>query len=430
MSELTSPAPILEDFDLLSPDYLNDPMAALYDVRQRTPIFYVPELNCWIPTRYRDIETVLRDATTFSSASAQIPPLSPSLEKLVPKEDEQIVRQLFANQLVFNDPPQHNVERRSAQRTFNRKQVDIVVPAIEKICDELIDGFAARGSADLMESFARRFSIRVVGTMLGLDVNDLDRFQRMVDSFFALMAPAGADAKYLHSNDNQIADSFAGLVEGYHHFARIVDERRACPGDDMASSMIQLKDDDGNSVMTTAQILAHMVGIVAAGTDTTSNLICSMVYRLTLETEVRDAAIADPTLWPAVVEECLRRESPGDKALRTVTRDTELAGYTIPQGSAVLVLFAAANGDPDVFDNPLRLDLRRPEIKESRHFGAGRHNCLGAPIVRPEANIAMRRLYTRLPGLTASLETPPDFEHSMMRARRSLPVRWRIDSSV
>jgi cytochrome P450 len=422
--------PVVEGFNVLSREYLTDPVAYFAEVRKKARIFFAPELQAWILTRYRDIEVVLREDETFSSATAQIPPLSTALRKLVPEEDERIVRQLFANQLIFSDQPVHTIERRTARLTFSRKRIETTRARIEEICTELIDEFAGRGAGNLMEMFARRFTLRVVGTMLGLNVEDLDRFQGMVMHFFSLMAPSTADAAYLGIPDEQVAASFAGLMEGYRYFAKFIDERRESPRDDMATAMISLRDDHGNSVMSTEDVLAHMIGIVAAGTDTASNLIGSIVYRLTLEPGVRDAAIADPSLWPAVVEEALRRESPGDKALRTVTRDTEIAGQHLPKGSAVLVLMPAANGDPEVFPDPLKFDYQRPEIGSSRHFGIGRHFCLGAPIVLPEACIAMEQLYSRLPGLKADIGAGTEFAPTLMRIRTSLPVIWNVPKTM
>ncbi|GHE80619.1 cytochrome P450 [Amycolatopsis deserti] len=418
--------PEVESFNILSPGYLADPLAYLGAVRERAPIVHLPELGVWVPTRYRDIDRILHDHETFSSAVLQIPPLTPALRELVPTEDEEIVRTLFANQLVFTDPPAHDVQRRSAQRTFTKRQVDRTTGRIEEICDELIDSFAGLGEADLMDRFARRFSLRVVGTMIGLDVDDLERFHGMVTDFSMLLGPSSADAGFLGFTDEQVAARFAGVVEGYRYFAGLVEERRAEPRQDLVTAMLTLADDEGRPVMTTEEILAHLVGIVAAGTDTTSNLVCSLVLRLTREPAVRDAAIADPGLWPAVVEEGLRRESPGDKAVRVVTRDTELAGRTLRAGDKIMVLFAAANGDPDRFADPLAFDIERPGISGSRHFGTGRHFCLGAPLVRPEARIAMEKLYSRLPGLEARLDVAPDFAPTLMRLRNTLPVRWTV----
>ncbi|WP_181779123.1 cytochrome P450 [Pseudonocardia pini] len=423
----SSPAPsATEGFNVLSPEYLVDPLAYLGAVRLRTPLVHLPELGAWVPTRYVDIDRILQDHETFSSAVLQIPPLSPALKELIPAEDEEIVRRLFAAQLVFTDPPVHDVQRRSAQRTFTKRQVDRTMARIEEICDELIDSFVDRGEVDLMEHFARRFSLRVVGTMIGLDVDDLERFHGMVNDFSTLIGPSSADAGFLGFTDEQVAADFAGVVAGYRYFAGLVEQRRAEPRQDLVTAMITLTDDAGEPVMSTDEILAHLVGIVAAGTDTTANLVCSLVARLTAEPAVRDAAIADPSLWPAVVEEGLRRETPGDKATRMATRDVEIAGQQLHAGDLVLVLFAAANGDPDRFPDPLAFDIDRPGIAESRHFGTGRHFCLGAPIVRPEARIAMEKLFTRLPGLEARQDVAPDFAPTLMRLRNSLPVRWNV----
>jgi cytochrome P450 len=417
--------PTRKDFDPLSQEYLRDPMAAYQQIHSETPVFFIPQMGSWIITRYDDVVAALKDVETFSSKSIDIYPLSPSLRELVPHEDDRIVRALMANQVVLTDPPQQTIIRRTAQATFTRKRVDATLDRVQALCDELVEEIAPRGEAELMADFNHRFTLRVVGDMLGLEIDDLPRFQEMIVDFFSLMVPANADVSHMSMPDEEVAARFSRIVDGYRYFATVVEDRRSAPRDDMATAMIELRDGTGAPVMTTEMILAHMIGIMAAGTDTTANLLGSAVRRLTEHPDVRDAALADPTLWPAVVEEALRRESPADKTYRLTTRDVEVRGELIRKGSTVILSFSGANGDAERFPDPLAFDINRPEITGSVTFGVGRHFCLGAPLVRPEARIALEGLFTRLDGLAADMDTPQRFAPlPAMRMREALPVTW------
>jgi cytochrome P450 len=417
--------PTRDGFNLLSQDYLRDPMAAFQPIHQESPVFFIPALQAWMVTRYEDVAAALKDTDTFSSRSLAIYPLDDELRKAVPPEDDRLARALLADIVVLVDPPAHTNIRRMQQRSFTRQRVATTLEHITRRCDELIDELRPRGEAELMGDFNTRFTMRVVGDMLGLEFDDLPRFTRMVGDFFALLVPVGADSGEFGEMREQIVARFQSLMDGYRYFADFVEARRQEPRDDMASEMIALRDSDGNPAMTVEAVVAHMLGLVTAGTDTTANLLGSAVRRLTEETAVRDAAVADPSKWPSVVEEALRRESPADKTYRVTLRDTEIRGQAIPAGATVILSFSAANGDASVFPDPLKFDIDRPEIANSLAFGVGRHFCVGAPLVRPEATIALERLYARLPGLVADLSVQQDFAPiPAMRLRRSLPVTW------
>jgi len=175
--------------------------------------------------------------------------------------------------------------------------------------------------------------------------------------------------------------------------------------------------------MTTEMILAHMIGIMAAGTDTTANLLGSAVRRLTEHPDVRDVALADPTLWPAVVEEALRRESPADKTYWSATRDVEVRGEMIPKGSAVILSFSGANGDAERFPDPLAFDIDRPDITGSVALGVGRdflprraaRASRGADRARTALHAA--RWSGRRPGRAAALRSPPGHADARGAAR-------------
>ena len=186
------------------------------------------------------------------------------------------------------------------------------------------------------------------------------------------------------------------LYAAYLTYSAFVEKRRAHPGDDLASAMLALTDEDGRPALSTDQVLAHMVGITVAGTDSTANLIVNMVRLFTEYPDQLELVLDDPSLWENAVQEGLRRSALSVHMFRVSTQESEIAGVTIPARSNLCVSIASANADPDVFPDPLRFDVRRANAREHVAFGRGRHYCLGAALAPPEARIALESLYERV----------------------------------
>jgi cytochrome P450 len=189
--------------------------------------------------------------------------------------------------------------------------------------------------------------------------------------------------------------------------------------------MLAITEEDGSPSLTTDQVLAHMVGITAAGTDTTAALITNLVCYFTADPEQLQVVLDEPALWPNAVLEGLRRSGITTQLFRISTRESEIAGVTIPAGSNVCIGIASANADPAKFPDPLRYDVTRSNVAEHLQLGHGRHYCLGAPLAPPEAQIAVQALYRRLPGLKADLDQQLDFVPSpVVRVMLNQRVTW------
>jgi hypothetical protein len=421
-------APAVPDFDPRSPEYLRDPHVAVQGLLQTTPVFYHPAIDAYYVLRYDDAREVLTDWETYSSRAYKAMPVRDDLRDRIPHEYERAGQVVQGGQILNMDPPQHTAQRRAAQRTFTHRRVNDHRPRIAAIADELIDGFADRGRCDLLNDFAVQLTLRVVGTLLNVPREMLPGFQAWINDIFGILAPIDLRPEDVTTPDEQLVATYERVHAAYLTYSRFVQERREAPGDDLASAMLTITDDDGRPALSNDDVLAHMVGITAAGTDTTANLIVSMVRLFTAAPDQLELVLADPSLWENAIAEGLRRAAISNQVFRIATRDAEIAGMRIPAGSKVGVVLPAANADPAKFPDPLRFDVRRENAGEHLSLGRGRHFCLGAPLAPPEAQIALQTLYRRLPDLRADLDQELSYVPALsVRAILGQDVTWRVD---
>jgi hypothetical protein len=417
---------IADGFDPQSLEYRNDPVAFVQPYVTDNPVFFHAPLNAWVVLRNEDVRAVLTDFETFSSGAFKA--LEPSVEALatIPEDQKRVAQLVIGGGILLNlDPPVHTRERKTAQKAFTRPRVNQAAESIEAKAEALIDGLADRGEMDLMQDFAYQLSLSVVGDMLGLPPEHLPRFHAWIGEVFGLMSPIDAEPGTSPRPDDDVVDAYARMYSAYEFFSEFVADRRVNPQDDLTSAMLTVTDDDGQPLLSNDAVLAHMVSMTAAGTDTTANLIGNTVRYLTQNPAVLEEVRADETLWDKVVEESLRRSGIALHLFRRTSRDTEIGGVPLAAGSMVLLALAAANSDPSVFPDPLAYDIHRPNIGDHLAFGTGRHFCIGSPLARPEARIALQTLYRRLPGLTADLEEKTNYLPALtVRAMLNQRVTW------
>jgi cytochrome P450 len=417
---------LVDGFDPQSPEYMDDPLAVVQPYVTESPVFFHPPLNAFVVLRNEDVRTVLTDFETFSSGAFKA--LEPSVEALatIPEDQKRVAQLVIGGGILLNlDPPVHTRERKTAQKAFTRPRVNQAADSIETKAEALIDGIVDRGSADLMQDFAYQLSLSVVGDMLGLPPEHLPRFHAWIGEVFGLMSPIDAEPGTSPRPDDDIVDAYARMYSAYEFFSEFVADRRANPQDDLTSAMLQVTDDDGQPLLSNDAVLAHMVSMTAAGTDTTANLIGNTVRFLTANPAILEELRADESLWEKAVEESLRRSGIALHLFRRTSRDTEVGGVQMPAGSMVLLALAAANSDPSVFPDPLAYDIHRPNMGDHLAFGTGRHFCIGSPLARPEARIALQTLYRRLPGLKADLQEKTNYLPALtVRAMLNQSVTW------
>lgn len=413
------------EFDPRASAYILDPQEVAQGVLEETPVFFCSPVNAYFVAGYDAVRDALRDADTYSNRAYKGLPVPDRLRDRIPDGWARVAQLVHGNQLINTDAPEHIRQRRAVQRAFTPKRVAAIRPTIELIANDLIDGLIDRGSCDVMRDFGLELTVRVTGTMLGMPAEVIPGFLAWTADVIAVLAPVGLAPEDITTPDDQLVATFERLQSAYHQYLRLLEERRESPGDDVCSAMLAMTDDDGRPALSTDQVLAHMVGITVAGTDTTASLITAMVIHLTRNPAQRDLLLDDPALWDNAVQEGLRRSGNALHSLRVSTRDSVLGGVPIPAGSWVWVGLAAANADPAHFEDPLRFDITRSNARDHVGLGLGRHYCLGAPLAPQEARIALECLYRRLPGLRADLEQEQEFVPSpVARIPVSQQVNW------
>ncbi|MEU2798397.1 cytochrome P450 [Streptomyces sp. NPDC007027] len=317
--------------------------------------------------------------------------------------------QLSANMLEL-DAPHHTRLRRLVVREFTARRIEALRPRITRITEELLDAMVPQGSADLVDALAFPLPMTVICELLG--VPDIDR-----DAFRALSN--GIVTPTREQRDADPAGAMNACLVGL-----IADKRRS-PGDDLLSALIRTTDEDGDS-LSSAELVGMAFLLLVAGHETTVNLIANGVRALLDHPGQLALLRADPGLIDGAVEEMLRYDGPVETTTFRFAREPVTIGDTvIPRDAAVLVALASADRDPARFPAPDTFDIRR-EPQGHLAFGHGAHYCLGAPLARMEARIAIGALLERCPGLAhdpsgGELDWLPGL---LMRGTRGLPVRW------
>ncbi len=317
-----------------------------------------------------------------------------------------------AGSIIGQDPPEHVRQRGIVNRGFTPRRVAALEPRIRKNAEELFASFEGKGSCDLMTEFADPLPVSVIADLLGLDPNRRDDFKRWSSALIVGSTQPGGEG-------------FGARIELFREFRAymtdVIDERRQTPGLDLISTLIH--SGEGEGILDPEQVISFASLLLAAGSETTSNLIGNAVLALLANPEQLERVQHDPRLVGNLVEETLRYDPPIQLVMRATTRATELCGVEIPKHALVLPLLGAANRDPAVFAEPDRFDITR-DNQAHLGFGLGNHFCLGASLARLEAAIALETIFERLPDWRIDAERTPRHGSWLVRGPTALPLRF------
>jgi cytochrome P450 len=368
------------------------------------------ETMLWFVTRHDDVERALLDDERF----VRDPALALSPDELAPFQSGLPDSFAFIDQHMLNrDGADHRRLRRLVTKAFTPRMVERLRPRITEIANELIDAVEARGTMDIVEEYAFLLPITVIAELLGIPVADRDRFRRWSN---AVVTPA--------LSAEELTEFGALMNDFVAYVADLFELRRRQPADDLVSALVQVR--DGGDSLSEQELFSMVVLLIVAGHETTVNLISNATLALLEHPDELARLRADPARVPAAVEECLRYDSPVERALnRWAAADVELGGKTIRRGDGVILILGSANRDPERFVDP---DLFDPGREDTRHvaFGRGSHYCLGAPLARLEGEIALTTLLRRLPGLRLAVSVD-DLRWRpvpLFRSLVALPVEW------
>ncbi|GAA5146563.1 cytochrome P450 [Pseudonocardia eucalypti] len=311
------------------------------------------------------------------------------------------------------DPPVHSRYRKLVTRAFTVRAVNALRERTEQISTELLDELAKDGNrqVDLVRRYAAQLPVIVICEILGAPTSMREHFLRWGDDAATSLDP-GMSLRQFHRAQEGI-DALLDWLRG--HFV----ELRRNPGEDILSQLVNAEDDDQ---LTETELLATALLVLAAGFETTVNLLGTGIALLDRHPEQR-ALLADrPELWPNAVDEMLRFDSPVQRTARRALRETEIAGIALEPEDFVVLLLGGANRDPRVFTDPNRFDITRENAGKHLSFSSGVHHCLGASLARMEGEVALRALYQRFPELSL-VGAPQRRPTTNLRGYTSVPAR-------
>jgi pimeloyl-[acyl-carrier protein] synthase len=397
-------------FNPFLPEVHEDPYPLYHRLRAEDPVHRSP-LGFWVLTRHADVLAVLRDPRMSRDPrrSERVALLRASAEV-----DELLAAEEAAPSMLFVDPPDHTRLRTLVNKAFTPAAVERLRPRVEELVAGLLDRAAGTGAMDVVEELAYPLPVTVICELFGVPEADRDRFRAWSRGLVHLLDPlVAADALERALQARQALRGYLG---------ELIAERRAHPAGDLLTALIAAED-QGHQ-LSEAELVSMCVLLLVAGHETTVNLIANGMLALLRDPQARARLRADPALARSAVEELLRYDSPVQFTSRHALEDLDVGGRRVRAGETVVAVLGAANRDPAQFPDPDRLDLARAP---NRHlaFGGGIHFCLGAPLARMEAAVAIPALLARLPGLELGPEPPVRRDTVTLRGLASLPVTFR-----
>ncbi|MGE0482562.1 MAG: cytochrome P450 [Gammaproteobacteria bacterium] len=386
------------------------------EARRAEPVFYVPEIDYWVVTRFDDVRAALGgDPEVFSAAVVLdlVTPLCPAAGRIAQEHGIQI-----SPSVVDEDPPIHTRHRKSLHKPFARGRMRAMEPLVHELVERRLAELAPRGEMDLVADFLFEIPAYILFELFGVPRSELANVRR----FAQRLAVLGFGRP---REDEQVA-MMQGLAEFWDycraHVARLI----ATPGDDAMSEFIRgLQAPDSDEPLDPDYVTTVCFQLFFAGHETTVNATAGGMRAL-LENRAQWAELcADPTLIDNTVEECLRY-APSVPAWRRVTRQpVTLSGVDLPAGARLLVAIGSANRDESHFQDGERFDIHRANAREHMAFGFGRHLCLGADLARIEMRVIIAALARHLPHL--ELVAEQDYSYSPNTSHRGpehVQVRW------
>lgn len=412
---VTIEPPLLPGFDPLAQDFMADPAPVLSRARATQPVFLYPELNYWVVTLEDDVERVISDYRTFSSAAIDVLPVPEDLQ-------DQVRPDFYARSFLATDPPVHTVSRKAANQGFTRGRIARFQADVDEIANQLIDSFADRGRCDLMDEFAYPLSLRSLARLIGLPDTDehISAYQQWAPDLVAVLTPKlpprpdGSPPPGTPMSPEEIHQRFERIGAARSFFRELIEKRRADPPDDLLSSMLAARGDDGQPALPEDVVITHMVELITAGSSTTANLIGHVLRFLAEDPAQLEAVRNAPGLLANAVEEGMRRRPSTFGVFRLATTEVEISGVTIPEGALIYACYASTGYDEAHFADAQRFDVHRPNSDTHINFGKGRHFCMGAPLARLETTTAIRLLLERIPSIDILTDRPPEYMPSLI----------------
>ena len=384
----------VHDFDHTDPRWTENPFPIWDELRAQCPVVHTERFNgCYLPTTYQAVKEIAYDTEHFSS------------RRIIVRDTRPEITQNGAPPIT-SDPPEHKPAKQLLLPPFTPDAMKKLEPRMRAICNELIDEFIDDGQCDAAARYTKYVPVRVIAHMLGIPEKDGDLFIKWIHMILELSIK---DESMLMQAVQEMTAYFAGHIEA----------RKQQPTDDLISTMMNAKDQDGQP-LADSHVLGSLRLILIAGIDTTWSAIGSSLWHLAKTPSDRERLVAEPALMPIAIEEFLRAYSPVTMA-REVVKETTVSGCPVKPGNMVLLSFPAANRDPAMFPEADKVVIDR---KENRHaaFGLGIHRCVGSNLARMEMVVAIEAWLKRIPDFRLDPSGKVTWSEGTVRGPRQLPI--------
>jgi cytochrome P450 len=399
-------------FNPFDPDFRADPYPTYRRLREEDPM-HASIIGPTVLTRYDHCSAIVRDHRTGTDETK-----SNAYADWVAQGNEPLMRDENSSApFLMLDPPDHTRLRGLVSKAFTPKVVEGLRPRAQQLIDGLIDSVIGRGegSMDLIADVAYPLPVTIISEMMGVPTEDHETFQgwsrelaRALDPEIVL-PPEVIEARVRASEE--FSEYFRGLIA----------KRRGDPRDDLLSALIAVEEQ--GDTLTEAELLSTLMLLLIAGHETTVNLIGNGVLALLRNRAQFEKLAADPSLAKSATEEVLRYDAPVQMTMRVAHEDLQFGDFTMARGEMAILMLAAANRDPEAFEDAETFDITRDD---SRHlsFSSGIHFCLGASLARLEGQVALATLARRLPTMELDVDRPEYKENLVLRGLAGLPVRF------
>jgi cytochrome P450 len=383
-------------------DIDTDPYPTWKRLRDEAPLYYNEKYDFYALSRFDDVERTSVDWRTYISGKGSVLELIKSGIEMPP------------GNILFEDPPAHDMHRALLSRVFTPKRIADIEPRVREFCARTLDPHVGSGRFDFILDLGAQMPMRTIGMLLGIPEEDQEAIREKIDAGFRMEAGTMPDADAATYGVQSFGDDFVDYVEW----------RSKNPSDDLMTDLLnaEFEDETGTVRTLTRDEILNYVGLLnAAGNETTTRLIGWTGKVLAEHPDQRRELVEDPGLIPGAIEELLRYEAPSPVQARYVTRDVEHYGQTVPEGSVMVLLTASANRDERHFSDPDRFDIHRV-IDHHLTFGYGIHFCLGSHLARLEGRVALDEVLKRFPAWEVDWDHAVQAHTTTVRGWEQLPV--------
>ncbi|CAG9622951.1 cytochrome P450 [Sutcliffiella rhizosphaerae] len=393
-------------------EFINDPYHLFRQLHSHQAVQWFQFFNSegWLITGYKEAEAALKDSRFVKEISNHVPPESLG----TPSETLMPVFNLTNNMMLFRDAPHHTRLRGLVTKAFTPRMTEKLRPTIEKMANYLLDEMKNKQEHELIADFAYTLPVMVIAELIGVPNEDREQFREWSDAFIKFID--------LNTTEADLEAVAPQLKEADTYMRNLIKAKRIAPAEDLLSGLIAVS--DSGDKLSEDEMVATCLLLLIAGHETTVNLITNGYYLLLKHPFEMEKLINDLSLVSNAVEEVLRFDPPVLLTTRWISEDLEFSGQALKKAQVAMIALGAANRDPAVVDNPDLFDVSRTNIKHLS-FASGAHYCLGAPLARLEANIALETLIKRIHNVELS-EEPTRRNNIIFRGFQALHFNGEI----